>query len=861
MTDAERIAAILQSRSLVAARKLTAESPPGFEERLFEELKRSLGSNPEGAVRLAKVGEVLDGDREPWKHRFRGVRLRAEAKWGASANAFLRAEETSDDASMAIGSIDSFARAGRMKRALEEGERIFAALSSEGRTLDAGRAALNLGNALLWADEVTEARVWLERAVPMLEESPAERGAALLGLSTSQIDFGAPRDVATAAEQAKQIFQDLGLTRYVQICDQNLAQAALMEGRLDDALETFRALRGTLWEDGEDFARNEQFLGETYLRLNMPVEARQAFQDALLCKGMRGLSFNVAQVFLGVSHAESMLGNHERALIASERSRASFRRLGNAAGAALARAVVVLNDPAGRNADSLRILLEELRQSSLRRTTCETLCALAEVAQDASLVDEARTHAREFGLADLAWRVEAADARTCAESGRLDAYRRMSEEVWSSRALQRSTIARQHFLQDKDTALREFLGLLLSDGTEGSVAEALDVVRRSRSTSLIDEIVSARRPELDPRVVAEFERVREEIRASLPSDDTDGSTRRLPPAGYGEWQRAWRELEPLVTVERGALGRDDSDVTLITAGGTVHRVRKGRAKEAIAYENLLDRLRWVEFDLMEPIVNPNAGPERALSSIAQFGREILGDDVSGKFTTVSPDMGLWGVPWAPMFDARSPGTEPLISLAPAFSGLYRGLNSGEDVTIWYQNTPKLPHIQYEIEQLLALLPGALVCQTVAEVRESLHNRASGVLHIATHARLNRRNPMFSALQLSDGEIFAAEIARGTMRPRLVTMSACESGSLSTSNVNEPDGLVRAALALGAESVVASAWTLDDQSAREFTVSLYESLRDGVELIDAVQSARRTVRKSHPHPYYWGAMVTFGGHTT
>lgn len=862
MTDTERIVAIAQTKSLAKARQLTQGSPPGFEQALFASLRHESGRDNGRAVWLAKVGESFTAEREHWAHRFRGVRLRGEMKWIASANAFLRAERASGDpatgASMAVGAIDSFARAGRVGRAVEEGRRLFQILERGGDAPDAGRAALNVGNALLWADRVEEAIEWLDRAVTLLDAEPLERGAALLGLSTAHIDYGTGKDVAASAILARRIFESEGLVRYSQICDQNLAQAALMEGRLDDALETLRSLRANLQKDGEDFARNEQFLGETYLRLNMPVEARQAFSDALAANGMRGLGFNKAQIWLGIAEAEAALGRQGLAILAAERARSGFKKLGNMAGATLARCVAMGANKDLTVAEDWRALLAELRRHGLRRKTTEVLALIAEQASDPSLVEVAREHCLKFGLGDLVWRVEAADARTSTGERRLEAYRRMAGEIFSARALQRSTVSRQHFLQDKDEALREYLGLLLSDGPERDVEAALSVVRSARSAALLDEIIGARGARIDPTRLLEFERIREELRSAIGDEERGGPSRRGVQVDLGRWQRAWREAESLVMAQHGQAVAEDPDITFISTGGHVYRVVGGRAVRSVEAACVAEQLKWLEFDLLEPLVNPEAKPSRALSQSWEVAGALVGI-LDSDSPTICPDLGLWGAPWPLLVDAVRPCAEPVICVAPSCNGLFRGLRKGDKLTIWYQETDRLPHIKREVQRLCELFPGARVCCSVVEVRECLRSEEGGLLHIAAHARLNRWNPMFSSLQFHDGQVFAAEIARGALRPRLVTMSACESGSLSTVNRNEPDGLVRAALALGAESVVGSAWSLDDRAARDFVVRYYQSLRDGADVIEAVRAGRAEVRKSMPHPFYWGAMVTFGGH--
>lgn len=860
MTDSERILEIEQTQSLAKARALVEESESGFEEALFSRLREQLGADIEKALWVAKSGERLGGERETWGHRFKSVRLRSEMRWVASANASLRAEETNSDAvegaAMAVGAVDALARAGRISSAVELGERLFKILDKAGKALNAGRAALNTGNALLWGDRVTEAIHWLEIASANLTDSPIEHAGAMLGLSTAQIDFGRASDVRKHAETARDAFADLSLEHYANIAEQNVAQAALLNGQFDLALEILLRLRPEFSRGGEDFARTEQFIGETYMRLNMPIEARQALRDALKSKGMRALPVNCAQAWLDIAHAEVMLENYQVAKKAATRSIAEFSKSENAAGATLAKSLILqLDRPADKKLYSDLISMSD--RSGLRRNKAELLLQSAEIGRDENLLDQARSVIDEFGLVDLEWRTHFVAANVSEDSDKLSSYRKMAEAIWKIRAVQKSTLSRQYFLQDKDDALRQYLNILLSDGSQDLVLEALDVVGQARSVSLIDEILGAGRPQLDANRIAELERLRAELREATGSDFGNGNVRMGPAVDLDSWQRAWRETEGLTICKSNNRADSHCDLTFIDTGESYHRIANGKADSCGPKHEIEAMMRWLEFDLMEPVVNPKAGSKTAMATAEKFGKTVL--DPSRGLTSISPDLGLWGVPWAVITAAVEYENEPVLALSPAFQKTYSGQLGNHSMLIWYQESEDLPHIGDEVAHIVEKFPDARLCQTAEEVRTSLKSGNVDMLHVATHARLNSWNPMFSSLQFNDGQIFASEIASASLRPRLVTMSACETGSVSTINKNEPDGLVRAALALGAESVVASTWSLHDRAASLFMSGYYTQILNGSGVLKAVLEGRNTVRREFSHPYYWGAMVTFGGY--
>ena len=861
MTEADLLHEIENVSSISQARRLVESSPQGFEVVLFDRLRHEVGRDKHRAMRLAKAGEALTGARASWGHRFRAVRHRLDHRWMASANEFLKAEETHGDpaeaAAMAVGAIDSLARSGRTKGAAKLAARLIDTLEQHDRKTDAGRAALNAGNALLWADRVEDAAPLLEKAAALLDGSPIEQAGAWLGVSTSFIDFGTSAQVRAPAERALAAFTALGLDNYASIAEQNIAQADLMSGRHDDALRRLLRLKGAFPVNSEEFARNEQHLGETYLRLNLLAESRIAYRDALKCTAMRRLPFNQAQCHLGLAEVEFALGRAKEGEENADKAAVAFKRLGNQAGVAVANALVAQHG-SGKGHEALVKAIEQLERAKIRRKTAELLLLMSERHPLAEGLHRGREIVERHGLLDLHWRVHVANARTQPVENRLDAYRKMAAAMWESRALHRSTIARQHFLHDKDAALREYLGALLQDPTEENVAEALQVVGEARSVALIDEIILARRGSLSPEQGLELEALREQIREALAADARQDGTRRSSAVDLEPWRRAWHEAaRPLLAHATGS-HEGAADLTYLLAHGEYHQIRGLCATAACGAEEVEHLTRWLGFELLEPIVNPGADTSAVMKTAAVLAAKI-GFEPDGSEVSVLPDEALWHLPWPVLAAVKNSGCEPVLSLAPAFQKRFIPAKRPISVLVLYQESESLPHIGREVESISRVFGDVRLCNSACEARKALAGGRVDLMHVATHAALSPRNPMFSYLEFNDGRIFAAEIARSGVRPKLVTMSACEAGAVSTLQSNEPDGLVRASLALGAESVVASAWPLDDRASSVFTLPYYQALSNGAGVVDAVREGRSAVRQALAHPYYWGAMVTFGGY--
>lgn len=186
------------------------------------------------------------------------------------------------------------------------------------------------------------------------------------------------------------------------------------------------------------------------------------------------------------------------------------------------------------------------------------------------------------------------------------------------------------------------------------------------------------------------------------------------------------------------------------------------------------------------------------------------------------------------------------------------LSRRPSVTIWAGHAGDIPHVRAEVEAVLTAFPHARVCTTADEVLESLEGGTIDLLHAATHGRLDTSNPMFSSLEFGGKRLFAADLARARLRPRLVFLSACETARLTAANRDEPDGLARAFLALGAEAVVGSQWPLDDAIASVFTRHAIDALAAGSTLGEAMRRGRDEARSLRKHPYFWASMVSVGG---
>ena len=166
-----------------------------------------------------------------------------------------------------------------------------------------------------------------------------------------------------------------------------------------------------------------------------------------------------------------------------------------------------------------------------------------------------------------------------------------------------------------------------------------------------------------------------------------------------------------------------------------------------------------------------------------------------------------------------------------------------------------PAIADEARALARLMPGTQIMlggeATSTRLRGALPGPA--VLHLACHGLYRPANPLFSALQLADRWVSAAEILDLDLGGALVTLSACESGRPSVDTA-EPVGLAWAFLAAGASGVIVSQWIVDDATATTLMSAMYTNLAAGLAPAEALRRAQLGTAAESPHPYRWAPFV-------
>jgi CHAT domain-containing protein/Tfp pilus assembly protein PilF len=201
------------------------------------------------------------------------------------------------------------------------------------------------------------------------------------------------------------------------------------------------------------------------------------------------------------------------------------------------------------------------------------------------------------------------------------------------------------------------------------------------------------------------------------------------------------------------------------------------------------------------------------------------------------------------------------------------------------NLAPLPSSRNEVENIAGLFPSVskvYLGEQATEERAKAVGKDVRYLHFAVHGLLDERIPLNSALVFTIPENPSAGQDNGLLQAweifeqvrldaDLVTLSACETALGKEMGGEGLVGLARAFQYAGARSVVASLWSVSDESTAELMKHFYGYLKAGktkddslrLAQIDLIRSgdqrskSNRGPRMTNAHPFHWAAFELIG----
>jgi CHAT domain-containing protein len=179
-------------------------------------------------------------------------------------------------------------------------------------------------------------------------------------------------------------------------------------------------------------------------------------------------------------------------------------------------------------------------------------------------------------------------------------------------------------------------------------------------------------------------------------------------------------------------------------------------------------------------------------------------------------------------------------------------------------TLDLFYAEREVREVGRLFPEAtvLVRKEATKAQTRRYMDGESLIHLATHADLDGKDPLGSALRLrpegnDTGRLEVQEVFGLDLHASLVILSACDTSLGRLTEGDEVVGLTRAFIYAGTPSVISTLWMVDDRASYELMRAFYGNLRAGRDKGEALREAQLATLHKYPHPYYWAAYQLTG----
>lgn len=651
----------------------------------------------------------------------------------------------------------------------------------------------------------------------------------------------------------------------------NLGYATLMSGDIVAALRLMEqadlASLGPVWE-----AVSSQDRAEALLAAGMDHDAAASLRDASRAFANRGMRHRQAEALLVLARLLLRTNPRDCARTA-RRAAALFEARGFLAWAARAH-LVALSGDLSNHADNLShakhrelaVRASEL-ETQLRHHRLHVEAQTARLLKVRALVGSEQLEVARRELQRVRVRAEAPlENRLLIREVRAEYH---SRRGYRGRALYQVRLGLTD-LQDWQSSFGslDFRSSLVGHGralAQAGLEHALDDGRprrifewAQRTRALASQVAPLRSP-----VSLETAEALQQLRGLQERQQTDGTTavaRQISALRRDIRQRAWQTPGSGQVSEIGSL-EHVRQVLAETDGILLSHVTDGRRLRLLTVTGRRTKV----FDLgpLAPVLALLPGLYADLdvaaghlprqlhsmvmtsltSRLAALDRAILAPAAAeiGDLRVVAvPTGSLAGVPWSMLASLR----ENPLSVARSVSSWLgdRGPHPLVRPTdaVGFVAGPRVPRAQEEVQRAASFWRRAeVICgeQATATTASELAGRVQ-VLHFSAHGRHSSQNPLFSALELSDGPWYGYDIDNLAHVPPVVILSACELGRSSVRWGEEAVGMTMGWQCAGTKVVIAAAASVDDDAACEVLSHTHQRLAEGDTPSEALLAAQR-----------------------
>jgi tetratricopeptide (TPR) repeat protein len=817
--------------------------------------------------------------------------------------------------------LHALARLGRLDEAVEAGESAWHDLVEIGDPVAAAKADVNLGVVQRMRGRPAEAIIHFERALPTL------RGEAMLAAQIQSnraealLDLHEFQGAEAAFQEALGIFQEIGAARAAAIVEGNLADLMGRQGRLALALHHFEQARRRIERDGPagDVARLEAEAAEVQLQMGSVDEARMASAAAMRVLEEQGMTAEAARSRLTLARALASLGEVDEAQRALSQVSAQFESVGqadHARRAMLARAEVLLHQ--GRLADSRTLVLSvlgDLRDRPADAAQARALLAAIELEDGRADESEAQGKAglklaESLGLGPLLAQLLHLRGQALLQMGSaeeaLESLLRAVDQVERIRGSLQADRFRTVFHARSASVYEDAVSAALGSSRADRVAMAFALVERARSRALLD-LLAGILEQPSGQGDAEFGQLAQDLgrwRGTLNAlytglHEAGGSTR---PSGGGwlaEIENAERQIgrlesrlastaalgglyaEPLSLEQvRGHIPADSLLLEYFVANRRVLAFvvspNGATVEDLCEIDDVAPALERLHFQIGRALARRASSPALRKSidrELEELHRLLLAPLVEGKARRliIAPHGLLHSIPFHALRDDAGYLLERHEFLftpsASVLAQVGRSMGDGSRAGALLVGVPdeRAPQIEDEVRTLAGIIPDSRLLfaeeASVAAVIE--RSNAASLVHIAAHAIFAADGPASAGVRLADGWLTSREIGAMQLQGAVVALSGCDTGRSAATAGDELLGLIRALLAAGASSVLASLWSVHDEIATELLVRAYRMwYREGAKpgggmLAAALRQSQLELARREVHPAFWAPFFVVG----